>query len=144
MRLRSWKKWMFIFSWENGDLSWKSVLGFFSIDCLPTDPLTLRRVRKFSKIFGSVRKCSENFGNPRKIFECNRRFMKLFYIIPISDTCGLKIRFKNFNLWFALVLRFLHWYYSLIALLSANQNRAIFSCMFLSNMHTHIRMRALI
>ena len=52
----------------------------------------------FREIFGSVRKCSENFGNPRKFFKCNRRFMKIFYTVPISDTCGLKIRFKNFDL----------------------------------------------
>ena len=36
---------------------------------------------KFSKIFGNLRKCSEMLGklrNPRKFFECNRRFMKMF------------------------------------------------------------------
>ena len=54
-----------------------------------------------------------------------------FYDIPISDTYGLKIRFKNFDLQFALVLRFLHWCYPLIALLSANQNQVIFSCTLL-------------
>ena len=53
---------------------------------------------KSSEVFGSVRKCSENFGNPRKIFECNQKFMKKFYTVPISDICGLKIRFNNFDL----------------------------------------------
>ena len=58
------------------------------------------------------------FGNARKTF-CN---------IPISDNCGLKIRFRILicNLhWtlFALVLHILHWCYSSTALLSANQNR---------------------
>ena len=61
-------------------------------------PTVLENFRKLSEIFGSVRKCSENFGNPQKIFECNRRFMKNFYTIPISDTCGLRIRFRNFDL----------------------------------------------
>ena len=61
-------------------------------------PTLFENFRKFSEIFGSVWKCSENFGNPRKIFECNRRLMKIFYTIPTSDTCGLKIRFKNFDL----------------------------------------------
>ena len=73
--------------------------------------------RKFSEISGSVRKCSKNFGNPWKIFERTRRFMRNCYAIPTSDTCGLKIRFKNFDLYFALVLRFMHWCYSLTALL---------------------------
>ena len=43
-----------------------------------------------------IRKCSEMLGklrNSRKIFKCNRNLW-----IPISDTCGLKIRFKNFDL----------------------------------------------
>ena len=53
-------------------------------------PTRFENFRKFSEIFGSVRKCLENFGNPRKIFECNRRFIKFL--------CGLKIRFKNFDL----------------------------------------------
>ena len=35
----------------------------------------LKFFRKSSGVFGSVWKCSENFENPRKIFECNLRFM---------------------------------------------------------------------
>ena len=54
--------------------------------------------RHFMKIFEDFRKSSEVFGNARKIFECNRRLMKLVYTLPTSDTCGLKIRFKNFDL----------------------------------------------
>ena len=61
-------------------------------------PTLFENFQKFSEIFWSVWKCSENFGNPREIFECNRRFMKIVYTLPISDTCGLKIRFKNFDL----------------------------------------------
>ena len=99
--------------------------------------------RKSSEIFENLRKSSENVGNPRKIFECNRRFMKIFYTISISDTFELKIRFKNFDLQFALVLHFLHWCYSLTTLLSANQNRVIFSCMLLSKknfqLHLHLK-----
>ena len=34
-------------------------------------------------------------------------------------------------MFFALVFRFLHWCYSLTALLSANQNRVIFSCIII-------------
>ena len=56
--------------------------------------------------------------------------MKIFILFQ-SDTFGLKIRLKNFDLSFALVLCFLHWCYSLTALLSTNQNRVIFSCMLL-------------
>ena len=36
---------------------------------------------------------------------------------------------------FALILHFLHWCYSLTALLSANQNQVIFSCMLLYIKH---------
>ena len=53
------------------------------------------------KIFGNLRKCAEMLGKLRKpseICECNRRFMKVLYNIPTSDTCGQKIRFKNFDL----------------------------------------------
>ena len=55
--------------------------------------------QKFSEISESVRKCLENFGIPQKIFECTYylRFLKTFYNTPISDTYGLKIRFKNFE-----------------------------------------------
>ena len=43
---------------------------------------------------------------PLKIFK-NQRFMIFSNNIPIYDTCGrLKIRFKNFDLQFALVLCF--------------------------------------
>ena len=68
----------------------------------------------FLKIFKNFQKSSEVFGNARKTSEtCGKcLFRKIFYNIPISDTCGLKIRFKNFDLQFALVLRFLHWYYT--------------------------------
>ena len=52
--------------------------------------------RQFLKIFEDFQKCSENFKNPWKIFEYNQRFYKNFYNIPISGTCGLKIRFKSF------------------------------------------------
>ena len=38
--------------------------------------------------------------------------MNFFYDIQIFATCGLKIRFKDFNLQFAPVLRVLHWYYT--------------------------------
>ena len=61
-------------------------------------PTLFENFRKFSEIFGSARKCSENFGNPRKIFECNRRFIKNFYTLATFDIYGLKIRFKNFDL----------------------------------------------
>ena len=52
--------------------------------------------RHFLKIVENFRKCSEVFGNTRKTSETLGKFS--FYNIPISDTCGLKIRFKNFDL----------------------------------------------
>ena len=96
---------------------------------------------KFLEIFGSVRKCSENFGNPRKVFECNRRFMKFF--LAYSNLWHLWTEDQIQKFWFvictswyyafctgitlfAMVLHFLHWCYSLAALLSTNQNRVIF------------------
>ena len=101
-------------------------------------PTLFENFRQLSEIFGSVRKCSENFGNPWKIFECNRRLMKIF--LYYSNLWHLWTKDQIQEFWFvictsvalfALALHFLHWCYSLIALLSANQNRVIFSCMLL-------------
>ena len=93
-------------------------------------PTLFKNFQKFSEIFESIGKCSKNFRNPWKIFKCNQKFMKIFYNIPISDTCGLgsnsRILICNLHsagiTLFALVLHSLHWCYSLTALLSANQN----------------------
>ena len=51
-------------------------------------------VWKFSKIFGNLRKCSETLGNFSNVIG---GLWKLF-ILCQSDTCRLKIRFKNFDL----------------------------------------------
>jgi len=42
---------------------------------------------------------------------------------------------QNHNVQFALVLHFLHWCYTSIALLSANQSQVIFSCILLHNLY---------
>ena len=72
------------------------------------------------KFFGSIRKCLENFRNPRKIFECNWKFTRNFYNIPIWHL-WTEDQIKEY--WFvictgitlfALVLHFLHWCYSFI------------------------------
>ena len=67
-------------------------------------PTLFENFWKFSEIFGSVRKCSENFGNTRKFLNVIGGLWKFFYTIPISDTCGLKIKFK-------ILICTLHWYY---------------------------------
>ena len=92
-------------------------------------PTIFENFRKSLVIFRSVRKCSEIFGNLRKIFEMYRRFTKNFYYIPISNTCIQEFWFvlcTGITL-FALVLHSLHWCYSSTALLSANENRVMFS-----------------
>ena len=61
-------------------------------------PTIFEDFRKFSEIFGSVRKCSENFGKPSENFRMYLEVYENFYNIPISDTYGLKIIFKNFDL----------------------------------------------
>ena len=85
-------------------------------------------------LFGNFRKCSEKFGNPRKILECDRGLMKLFIpfqpLTPVAWKHWYCAFCSNITL-FTLVLHFLHWCYSSTALLSANQNRVIFSCMLL-------------
>ena len=50
-------------------------------------------------IFENFSKASEVSGNVKTLENFQmRRFTKLFYNIPIPDTCGQKIRFKNFDL----------------------------------------------
>ena len=120
---------------------------------------TFRRVMNFFEIFGNHRKSSDVFRNHRKISEivskclkqhflptifenfrktlvifrsvrkCSETFTKIFYNIPISDTCIQEFWFvicTGITL-FALVLHSLHWCYSSTALLSANENRVMFS-----------------
>ena len=80
-------------------------------------------LRKSSEVFGKDRKLTENsqndlptifedfrkfsemasevFGNARKTSENFRMYFEVYencYNIPISDTYGLKIRFKNFDM----------------------------------------------
>ena len=61
-------------------------------------PTIFKDFRKFlemaSEVFGNARKTSETSENFRMYFEVYEKF----YNIPISDTYGLKIRFKNFEL----------------------------------------------
>ena len=60
--------------------------------------------RQFLKIFENFRKsskCSEMLGKLLKASENLRMYLggyETFYNIPISDTYGLKIRFKNLDL----------------------------------------------
>ena len=56
---------------------------------------------RISKIFGNLRKCSEMLGKLRKPSDNFRMYLEVyenFYNIPISNTYGLKISFKNFDL----------------------------------------------
>ena len=77
------------------------------------------------QLFENFRKFSEMFGTTRKFFKCNRRFMKIFYTIPISDTFGLKIRFKNF-------ICNLHWYYAFCTDITLFALALLFNCTALS------------
>ena len=60
--------------------------------------------RQFLKIFGNSRKFSKVFGNARKTLETLGKFsntvrsLREIFIIFQSDTCGLKIGFKKFDL----------------------------------------------
>ena len=62
-------------------------------------PTIFEDFRKFSEIFGRA-----VFGNARKISKPSENFRMYFeayenfYDIPISDTYGLKIKFKSFDL----------------------------------------------
>ena len=98
----------------------------------------------FLKIFGNLRKCSEmlvKLWKPSGNFRIWSEVYELFKNIPISHgtlvdwKLDSRILICNLYWYYAFctgnLLHFLHWCYSLTALLSANQNWVIFSCMLL-------------
>ena len=101
-----------------------------------------RHFLKFLKIFENLRKCSEMLGKLRKPSEVYKK------ILYCSNLWHLWTEDQIQEFWFvictgitvfALVLHFLHWCYSLIALLSANQNRVIFSRILLGKLFVPLR-----
>ena len=87
---------------------------------------------EFSKIFGNLRKCSEMLGKLRKPSENFLYPSNLWHLWTEDQIQEFRFIICTGITLFALVLRFLHWCYSLTAQLSANQNRIISSYMLLT------------
>ena len=102
-------------------------------------PTLFKNFQKFSEIFESIGKCSKNFNPklfPWKIFKCNQKFMKIFYNIPISDTCGLGSNSR-------ILICILHWYYAFCTGITLFALVLLINCTTLSqselsNFFTHV------